>query len=1394
MSLIFGAGGGEESSGSSRTPVEAEDSLQSRAMLSLLDLLGEGQIGGLVNGAQSIFFNDTPLQNADGTWNYQGITFDSRTGTQNQEMIPGFTTVESPFNVGVQVKAATAHTVTITNPNASAVRVVVTLPSLMAQDQSTGDVNGTAVQYKFSIATNNGPFVDIGADTVWGVAGTWGTEDGMLTASRTTPGAGLAATFKLSGKGSMVVQPEEYVGGAWVAVGGQRTLEYSEPLYFDPTSGVVPVTVADNSATTVTSTRAEKLRLRVLSVVGAPNVVINPATGMPMDWGYETDPTLASGDIKELQVTSICTVSGKTRSRYQRAHVIQLPEGTLWQLRMTRLTPDSTSSALSNDTYFDSYVEIVDARLSYPNSALVAFSVDSSQFNQIPNRAYLVNGLIIRVPSNYDPTTRNYTGVWDGSFKLASSDNPAWVMYDLLTSERYGMGKFLSANQVDKAKLYAIGRYCDQPVPDGFGGWEPRFTCNTVITQQADAYKLIADLSSVFRGMGFWDGGQVSFMQDSPAESEMVFSPANVIDGLFTYTGSARKDRHSIAMITWNNPANGYKQEIEYVENAEMLQRYGVRKLETVAFGCTSRGQAHRAGLWMLYTEQYESDLVQFKVGIVAAMVLPGDIVSIHDTYRAGKRMGGRIVAATTQSVTLDAPVTISEPLARLSLRLPSGEFEDRVILEGAGEYGTLMWDTPLSEVPLPNSVWLLAEPNLQPMLARVVSVAQDGTKTTEFVISAVEHNPEKYKAIEGIKLEPPAPGLAYPGIIGELEVIEATYVPSPGVLAYKMLVSWVGNRATYEFKYRLNPSAPVTAIPLPGVTPSALSNWTEANSKVPAAEVLSVTRGDIYELVCVGVRSDGTKTKPITLNHLVSADVSTYPVGAVTGGEFFWNGRDCKISWNFNSATSSYEFGSEPTGADDGNLDPTFKDYEIKVFDKTGKKLRRTEYVTTNTYTYTYDKNHEDGLTRHIHVQVRQRNTLNKFGKAFVVDCENPPPKCTGVTVVPKYDSITFAYEQNGDPDFSGCVIYLSQTESEVESMSDACVAYDGPDSSIVATGLMFNADYYYRVLPYDLFGKAETTPSDVAHVKTPFMDIDAIAAGVLGASLLVPALRSRIDLIDAPNGVTGSVNQRLDDLSNMLAQQISTVAVSANNAAALVQQEQTARIQGDNALAYDVSTVQTTVGQHTTSIQQHASSINGLNAQYTVKIDNNGYVSGFGLASTSNNGVPTSEFIVNADKFAVITPGNPLARPFTIGTVNGITKTIISDALIGDAAINTAKIGDAAITTAKIKDLAVDTLKIGDHAVTIPVSAFAATPDVSVTLVLDQPATLFILGTMVCPWVTHIYLTRNGTELRQEIPNQYTLPALSYVESLPAGTYTYRFWGDLGQNTTLFVMAVKK
>lgn len=1039
---IAGAGGGGKSgSGSSHTATEASDTVQSRAMVAVLDLLGEGQIGGLVNGAQSVFLNDTVLMNADGSYNFKGVSWDFRDGSQAQGVVEGFPDVETPYNVSVQVKNASPYTFTVASENTDQVRVIVTIPSLTSTDPNSGDINGSKVEFQFSISNNGGEFV--------------------------------------------------------------------------------PVVVDGMGGTTI-------------------------------------------------------TIQAKSRSRYQCQYLLTLPKpGSNYRIRMTRISANAPDSYTSNDTYLDSYYEIVNSKLTYPNSVLFGIRIDSEQFNSIPSRAYVVDGLFIRVPSNYDPETRNYTGMWDGTFKLAVSNNPAWVLYDILLNARYGLGQFINASQVSKAKLYEIGRYCDQLVPDGFGGQEPRFALNTVIASKADAYKVISDIASAFRGMAYWNGGQVMFTQDSPTDPSMLYTCANVVDGTFNYSGSARKDRHSVVHVTWNDPEDNYKQKIEYVEDPELVQSMGIRKAETLAFGCTSRGMAHRVGKWLLYTERVETELISFTVGVDSAFVIPGEVVKIQDQWKAGKRNSGRLKSCTLFKATIDKAVTLSAAgSSSVSIMMPDGTFVDRVVQE-SGETNVLTFDKPLDTLPLPNALWMVTEPDLTPMLARVVGVNQ-GDKPGQFVISAVMHNPSKYAAIEnGLSLDIPKNTILDPTFSDPESMVidETTYLASAGTLGTKLHVSWQGKSPKYEVSWRR-------------VDSSGASNWTIQTILVAQFDLEGVSDGATYDFSVVGISATGRRTTALVGTYTVLG--TTNPPGPPTNLTAVGDFRAIMLAWSNPSA-----------------IDLAY----VEVWENSVNDLTTASRIANVTGTQ-FTRAGLPGLTTRFYwiKAVNKRGLKSQF---------NSNVGTSATTVQATHDDVVKQFV----------------------------------DESLLAPTLLSGINS---------FDEAMTALSAYADA------VAALQSTVNKYSDRIAALETFRSEVDGPNGQYVTK----EDL-----------ATAKNETQQAVVDSLTATMTGPTgAIATAVNTLSTAVNDKLAQMQITAEVLNGLKSQYTVKIDNNGYVAGFGLASDATDGVPTSEFLVLADRFAIAQPnaGDGTLYPFVVTTVNGQSRISMNSAFITEVIAATLKSPD--------------------------------------------------------------------------------------------------------------------
>jgi predicted phage tail protein len=729
MPLIRGAGGGGKSGdGEGRTPVESADSLRSRQYARAVDALSEGEIFGLIDGLKSVYLDDTPAQNEDGTYNFSGVTLISRTGTQSQSYIPGFPAVEAETAVSTKITAAASVTRSISNANANALRITVSVPQLSLQNTENGDLGGSSVAIAIDVQTSGGGYVQVLADTI----------------------------------------------------------------------------------------------------------------------------------------------SGKTTSRYQRAYRIELSGTGPWDVRLRRLTADSTSTTLQNATYWDSYTEIIDAKLTYPNTALIALAIDAERFKAIPRRGYEAKGLLVRIPSNYNPATRVYTGVWDGTFSIAWTDNPAWCFYDLLITERYGLGAFINAAQVDKWALYEIAKHCDELVDDGFGGQEPRFTCSLYLQTREEAYKVITTFASIFCGIAYWAGGSIMAAQDSPSDPISLFTEANTVrseNGIhFNYAGSSIKARHTVALVSWNDPEDRYRKKIEYVEDREGIARYGAIQTEIVAIGCTSRGQAHRYGRRILYTERMETETNTFRTGLDGLSVAPGEVIQTSDPVRAGVRMGGRIVSATASAITLDAAVAIEAGKTyTLWAVLPDGTVESRAVTTGTSNTDSLTVSPDFTTAPQAWSMWVLAASDLAPETWRVISIAEVDNSQAE--ITALKYTASKYAEIENdIILEalPTSRISATQASVSDVTVVESLYEAAIGVVGVKAQLSWNGSASRYRVSYRLENE-----------------NWISIETVLTSIELLALTNG-IYEFSIIGVNTSGILSRPTLLTKEIIGKVA--PPADITG------------------------------------------------------------------------------------------------------------------------------------------------------------------------------------------------------------------------------------------------------------------------------------------------------------------------------------------------------------------------------------------------------------------------------------------------------------------------------------------------------------------------------
>jgi predicted phage tail protein len=583
------------------------------------------------------------------------------------------------------------------------------------------------------------------------------------------------------------------------------------------------------------------------------------------------------------------TIAGRTADQYQKDYKISFTGSFPVDVRVVRITADSLDTNLLNDFYWSSYTEITEQKLRYPNSALVAMRLDAEQFSSIPSRTYRVRGMKVQIPSNgtVNQTTGaiSYAGAWNGTFGAAVwTSDPAWILYALLTNTRWGLGDHIAVSQLDKFAFYSASQYASATVDDGFGGFEPRFSCNALIQNQEEAYKLINDLCSVMRVMPYWSTGALTISQDKPTDASYLFTLANVSTDGFTYTGSDLKTRHTVAIVSYLDLET---QDIAYevVEDQEAIAKYGVITTNIKAFACTSRGQAARLGEWLLYTEQYETEVVSFKTSVDAGvLVRPGQVIEIADPVKAGVRRGGRIASATTTVITVDDTAEtdlVTTGSATLSVILPDGTVETKAISSIAGANITV--SSAFSTAPNANSIWVLSNSNVETSTWRVLTISE--IDRVQYEVTAIAYNASKYNYVErGFKLqtrditqlnEPrPAPT--------NLSASEIIY-ESNGQVRVKLIVSWsaVVGVSEYQVQWR-----------------AVNGNWTTVNVPRTDYEILDTT-AQTYEIRVYslnGVRTPSTSPASLSFAAVGKTAVPgnvqnlTFEAISANSGRLRWN------------------------------------------------------------------------------------------------------------------------------------------------------------------------------------------------------------------------------------------------------------------------------------------------------------------------------------------------------------------------------------------------------------------------------------------------------------------------------------------------------------------------
>ncbi|MFU0874216.1 host specificity protein J [Kluyvera sichuanensis] len=596
---------------------------------------------------------------------------------------------------------------------------------------------------------------------------------------------------------------KNFGGVVWEFRPGTQAQQYIQGI--PGSENEISMGVEISSATAWTRTFTNTLLSAVRLRIKWPSIYKQQDNGDLVGYtiNYAIDLQTDGGSWKTVLSTR---VSGKTTTGYERSHRIDLPQsGSTWTLRLRKTTGDANSAKVGDTMTLQSYTEVIDAKLRYPNTALLYIEFDSSQFNgSIPQISCEPKMRVIRVPDNYDPETRSYLGTWTGAFKWAWTDNPAWVFYDLVLSDRFGLGNRLTTANIDKWSLYEVAQYCDQMVPDGKGGdgTEPRYTCNVYVQDRNDAYTVMRDFAAIFRGMTYWGGDQIVALADMPRDIDFSYTRANVVDGLFTYASSTTKTRYTTALVSWSDPDNAYADAMEPVFEQQLVARYGFNQLEMTAIGCTRQSEANRKGRWGILTNNKDR-VVTFSVGLDGNIPQPGYIIAVADELLSGKVTGGRIRSVNGRVIELDR-VADAAAGNRLILNLPSGAAQSRTIQAINGNKITVT--TAFSETPEAECVWVVESDELYAQQYRVVSVSDNNDGT--FTISGAAHDPDKYARIDTGAIIDQRPVSAIPpgNQSAPADIAIASYsVVQQGISVETLRATWsvVDNAIAYEAQWR---------------------------------------------------------------------------------------------------------------------------------------------------------------------------------------------------------------------------------------------------------------------------------------------------------------------------------------------------------------------------------------------------------------------------------------------------------------------------------------------------------------------------------------------------------------------------------------------------------------
>ena len=1091
---ITGAGGGGKGGGGGGA-TEAANTVKSKTLIRVLEVLSEGEIKGLVDGAKSIYFNNTPLQNTDDSYNFNNVVWDQRFGLPSQTYMEGFPSAQAEYGVQTNVTNSSPAIYTVTGPVVDAARCTLIFPSgLTEQDPTNGNLNGSAVSVAFDVK----------------------------------------------------LEPS----GVW--------------------------------------------------------------------------QTVRTAEIKE-----------KTTSAYEIAFRIERPVGTgAWSLRVRRITPDPATSNIRNTFQLSRVVEIQDVKLEYPETAYVGIVVDAESVgSSVPKRAYLVDGIKCKIPTNYNPYTATYTGIWNGQFKVDWTDNPAWILYDLLTNTRYGMGEFVKEEEVDKYSFYDAAVYNDELVPDGKGGQERRFTFNTVIASQEDAVKVIQSVAGSFRATLLKEGSLFRLNQDRPSDPVRLITKSNVIDGKFTYQSTALQERHTVARVTYNDKNDRYLRATTTYEGTQaQIDRYGWNVAEANAYGATTEGQALRFAKWLVDTEMSSLDMVTWSSSFNQMDLCVGDVVKVYDEDYVGVAGSGRILNAelledSRIKITLDRDIEFTQQIATIQWNRADGEIAEASFVPAAGSANVVILDSSVPVQPQAMQDFVITQA-VQPRLFRVMTVKY-GDQPNVVVITALQYDPNKYSRVEQ-GLDVPAPVYTAVNLNQLPEVTNISFRVASKVtdegIRRSLLVSWTPPYSTILSHYT--------------VFWKKDKGSSNVISRVfgASAEIENITDGT-YEVTIIAHTITGTQSNGASASYvysLVGGSGSTLlqptalQVAGTTSSTF--GTPSLEIEWT-NPAGNAYV------------ADATLKDFIVSVRDASDN-LIRTDYIdpvsssSIQKYLYSFDRNKADGGPRRtLKISVAARDTDNKFTNATTVTFSNPVPAAPVVNVRSGVKSLMIETSRPTDSDYAGTIIWASTTAGFTPS--EANKIYQGASTFYIYENI--SGTYHFKVAHYDSFGDTSLNLSYEISGTT------ASTAGIPTGSTLPTTPTNNeysfyLDVTDAATkglyGWDGSKWIRVSDLTDLASAtgQITTTQIS--DEAITTPKIATNSITSNLIVAGAVTADKLTVN----NLAAISANMGTITAG-SITLDQSGYIRGGATAFNSGSGF-WQGYDTNTYKWRVGTPGSSRAE----------------------------------------------------------------------------------------------------------------------------------------------------